>query len=298
MNILARYLNVNSFVIVALLAALLEGLVLSRTAQGYNWKSYAVSIADRLLAATHLLAFSAGAPVLAFLYAHRLLHFQLAAVWQFGVLFLGVEFCYYWFHRASHRVRWFWANHSVHHSPNEFNLGVAYRLGITGAVAGTLLFYSPMAILGFDPLVVGTVLSLNIFYQLWIHATWIPKLGPLEYVLNTPSHHRVHHARQVEYLDANYGGTLIIFDRLFGTFIEERVDLPCEYGLVKRLTSYNPIYVEFHVWWAMVRDVASSRSLREVVGYVFGAPGWAPDGKGQTTADLRAAAGLPHNLGM
>jgi sterol desaturase/sphingolipid hydroxylase (fatty acid hydroxylase superfamily) len=96
-----------------------------------------------------------------------------------------------------------------------------------------------MAILGFDPNVVGTVLILNIFYQLWIHATWIPKLGPLEYVLNTPSHHRVHHARQVEYLDANFGGTLIIFDRLFGTFKEERVDLPCDYGLVKKITSYK-----------------------------------------------------------
>ena len=209
------------------------------------------------------------------------------------LLFVGLEFFYYWFHRASHTVRWFWASHSVHHSPNQFNLAAAYRLGWFGRFTGTSLFFTPLVLLGFTPQTVLTALFLNLLYQFWIHADWIPKLGWLEYVLNTPSTHRVHHARNPEYLDANFGGVLIVFDRLFGTYVAERGDVPCDFGLVSpAVSSRNPFVLNFEPWIGLAKDLASARSPREVWMYLFGAPGWRPDGKGLTTAELRSCAAL------
>ena len=152
--------------------------------------------------------------------------------WSIVLLFVGLEFFYYWYHRTSHTSRWFWAAHSVHHSPNQLNLAAAYRLGWFGKFTGTSLFFTPLVFLGFTPTVVLSALFLNLLYQFWLHADWIPRLGWLEYVFNTPSSHRVHHARNPEYLDANYGGVLIVFDRLFGTYIAERDDVRCDYGLI------------------------------------------------------------------
>ena len=134
------------------------------------------------------------------------------------------------------------------------------------------------------------MLSLNLLYQFWIHATWIPRLGWLEYVLNTPSAHRVHHAANLEYLDANYGGVLIVFDRLFGTYRAERDDVPCRYGLVVPMVGYNLLHIELHQWRALARDLLAARSLRAVVGHLAMPPGWRPDGRGATTEDLRAEA--------
>ncbi len=135
---------------------------------------------------------------------------------------------------------------------------------------------------------VFAVIGLNLLYPFWIHATWIPPLGWLEYVFNTPSAHRVHHASNVEHLDANYGGVLIVFDRLFGTYIAERVDLPCRYGLVHPIATNHPLEVEFAEWLKLARDLAKARSLRAVLGHLFMPPGWAPDGQGSTTEALRA----------
>ena len=132
--------------------------------------------------------------------------------------------------------------------------------------------------LGFAPKAVFAALALNLLYQFWLHAEWVPKLGWLEYVLNTPSHHRVHHASNTDYIDANYGGVLIVFDRLFGTFVAERPDLPCRYGLVKPLISNNPIRIAFHEWLNLLDDLRGARSWREAIGYLFGPPGWRPDG--------------------
>jgi sterol desaturase/sphingolipid hydroxylase (fatty acid hydroxylase superfamily) len=195
---------------------------------------------------------------------------------SFAVLFLGQEFCYYWYHRAAHRVRWFWAAHAVHHSPNEFNLGIAYRFGWTGRLAGNAVFLVPMIWLGFPPKAVFAALALNLLYQFWLHTEWVPKLGWLEYVLNTPSHHRVH-ASNADYIDKNYGGVLIVFDRLFGTFAAERNDLPCRYGLVVPLISHNPIGIAFHEWLKIATDLQGARSWREAIGYLFGPPGWRAD---------------------
>ena len=213
---------------------------------------------------------------------------------RLGRCFVGQEFCYYWYHRAAHRVRWFWCTHAIHHSPNQLNLSAAYRFGWTGKLTGTLAFFMLAPLLGMPPRIVLMLLSLNLLYQFWIHATWIPRLGPLEWILNTPSAHRVHHAANLEYLDGNYGGVLIVFDRLFGTYIAERADMPCRYGLVRPMTSYNLLVVEFDQWRALWRDLRW-RSVGEAFGYLFKPPGWRPDGLGETTEDLRRqGTGAPH----
>jgi hypothetical protein len=142
-------------------------------------------------------------------------------------------------------------------------------------------------LLGMPPRIVLMLLSLNLLYQFWIHATWIPRLGPLEWFLNTPSAHRVHHAANLEYLDGNYGGVLIVFDRLFGTYIAERADLPCRYGPVRPMTSYNLLVVEFDQWRALWRDLRTADSAPDAWCYLFKPPGWRPNGLGETTEDLR-----------
>lgn len=273
-------------------AALIEGLVLSKKrAERYDWKSSACSLADlggrRLLA---LIPYTFAAPWLDWVWEHRLFTQSLDEVGAILLLFVGLEFFYYWYHRTSHTVRWFWASHSVHHSPNQLNLAAAYRLGWFGKFTGTSLFFTPLVLLGFTPVTVLTALFLNLLYQFWLHADWVPKLGWLEYVLNTPSSHRVHHARNPAYLDANFGGVLIVFDRLFGTYVAERKDLPCDFGLVSpAISSRNPLAINVGPWIGLAKDLASARSLREAWMYLFGPPGWRPDGKGLTAAELRRA---------
>ncbi len=271
-----------------LVVALIEAVVLSRR-QHYDWRACGVSILDLAarIAISILLPLSIATPLLRYASQHRLMTIEVSGWLAVLILFVGQELCYYWFHRAAHRVRWFWGNHAVHHSPNELNLSAALRIGVLGKLSGTTLFFVPLIWLGFDPRTVFAVLSLNLLYQFWIHATWIPKLGWLEGILNTPSAHRVHHATNLEYLDANYGGVLIVFDRLFGTYVKERDDLPCHYGLVSPIIGYNPLRIEFAQWGSLLRDLARARSVQAILGYLFMPPGWAPGG-GTTTAELRA----------
>jgi sterol desaturase/sphingolipid hydroxylase (fatty acid hydroxylase superfamily) len=276
--------------VLALLEALALGLV---RREAYNWRAALASVADALgreYVVRQFLPFSIAYPAFYWAITHQLTRLPINGVLAFALLFLGVEFAYYWFHRASHRVRWFWATHAIHHSSNDLNLGAAYRFGWTGQLSGTGIFYIPLIWLGYPPGAVFGVLGLNLLYQFWIHATWIPKLGWLEYVINTPSHHRVHHAANPEYLDANYGGVLIVWDRLFGTFIAEREDLPCRYGLVKPLRSNNPLWINAHEWVALGRDLWHAQTWHERALYLLGPPGWRPDGQGFTTEDLRRAA--------
>ena len=278
--------------------ALIEAVVLSRRA-AYDWRAFGVSAFDLVarIAVGIVLPLSIAAPLVRWAVQHRVAVIPLDGVAAVLLLFIGQEFCYYWYHRAAHRVRWFWGNHAVHHSPNELNLSAAVRIGIFGRLTGTPLFFAPLIWLGFDVRTVFSVLTLNLLYQFWIHATWIPKLGWLEGIVNTPSAHRVHHAANTEYLDANYGGVLLVFDRMFGTYTPERDDLPCRYGLVHPLTSHNPLKVEFFEWISLGRDLARARSLRSVLGHLFKPPGWVPQGEGHTTAELRArlqrTVGLP-----
>jgi sterol desaturase/sphingolipid hydroxylase (fatty acid hydroxylase superfamily) len=259
------------------LLATIEALILWRVREEkYDWRAYWASIADmaiRNYPVRLLLGYSIAGPLIGLAWPHSLFTVPLDTGIAIAALFAGQEFCYYWFHRASHRVRWFWATLAVHHSSNQFNLAASYRFGWTGGWSGTAVFYVPLAFLGFPPLAIFTMLSLNLLYQFWLHVDWIPKLGPLEWVLNTPSHHRVHHAANGAYLDANYGGVLILFDRLFGTLVEERADLPCRYGLVTPLLSSNPLRIGLHEWMNLGRDLWLARSWRERWDAVAAPPG-------------------------
>lgn len=206
-------------------------------------------------------------------YNYRLFEIDLASPVAWIALFLLVEFVYYWHHRASHTVRWLWATHAVHHSPTRFNLTAGIRLGWTGAISGHFLFYVPLAIFGFHPLAIATVLGANLGYQFFIHSELVPRLGPLEWILNTPTHHKVHHACNESCLDKNYGGTLIVFDRLFGTFAAPPKHEALRYGLVGREPSHNPVAVVFGEWIAMLRDLRNSDSgWSERLAIVLGPP--------------------------
>jgi sterol desaturase/sphingolipid hydroxylase (fatty acid hydroxylase superfamily) len=291
------FLILKAAVLTVLAASLAEALVLSwlRGWGSYDWKAAAISVFDFLVREYPLrlllpLAFYTDA--MGWLYGHRLWTLPMDHWSGWAACFIGQEFCYYWYHRAAHRVRWFWCTHAIHHSPNQLNLSAAYRFGWTGKLTGTLLFFMLAPLLGMPPKIILIMLSLNLLYQFWIHATWIPRLGPLEWILNTPSAHRVHHASNLEYLDGNYGGVLIVFDRLFGTCIAERADLPCRYGLVTPMTTYNVLEIEFAHWRALWRDLRSARNLREAAGYLFMPPGWRADGPGETTEELRLRAGM------
>ncbi|MFL9883340.1 sterol desaturase family protein [Paraburkholderia agricolaris] len=278
-----------------LFSSLAEALVLSvrKGWRGYDWRATGVSVIDLLVREYPLqwllpLAFWGNA--MHWFWQHRFWSLPMNHWSGWLACFVGQEFCYYWYHRAAHRTRWFWCTHAIHHSPNQLNLSAAYRIGWTGRLTGSTLFFMLAPLFGMPPRIVLMILSLNLLYQFWLHATWIPCLGPLEWILNTPSSHRVHHAANLEYLDGNYGGVLIVFDRLFGTYIAERRDVPCRYGLVQPMTTYNLLTVEFAHWRALWRDLLAARSLREAAGYIVKPPGWRPDQNGETTEDLRRRA--------
>lgn len=227
--------------------------------------------------------------VAAFATAYQYRLFELDYSWPvFVACFFAEDLSYYWFHRISHERRWFWASHVVHHSSAHYNLSTALRQSWTGLLGLTWLFWLPLILIGFPPAMVAFFSSLSLVYQFWIHTETIERLGPLEWVLNTPSHHRVHHAVNPRYLDANYAGVLIIWDRMFGTFVAERAEDPPRYGIIHPLQSFNPIRIAFHEWAGLARDVWSAKNWRARFGYLFGPPGWSPDGARLTSAALKA----------
>lgn len=218
---------------------------------------------------------------------HRFALFDIEPVGVAWVaVIVGDDFCYYWFHRAHHEVRLLWAAHVNHHSSRRYNLSTALRQSWTTPFTG-VVFWAPLAVLGFPPLMILTAQGLSLLYQYWIHTELIGRLGPLEAVLNTPSHHRVHHGRNVTYLDRNYGGILIVWDRLFGSFEPEveRVD----YGITRNIETYNPVRIAFHEFAAIGRDVTRARSVGEALGRIFRRPGWSPDGSTRTARQLQEA---------
>jgi sterol desaturase/sphingolipid hydroxylase (fatty acid hydroxylase superfamily) len=187
----------------------------------------------------------------------------------------GVDFLYYWYHRMAHRVRLFWATHQAHHSSQYFNLATALRQKWN--ISGDVFLRALLPLFGVPPWMVFASFSINLVYQYWIHTERIQKLWrPIEFVFNTPSHHRVHHGMDQLYLDKNYGGILIIWDRLFGSFEPEGERV--RYGLTTNLTTYNPITVAFHEYIALWRDLRATRSWRARLGLLFRGPGWRPDG--------------------
>lgn len=209
-------------------------------------------------------------------YRWRLLDFDATTPAAVAALFVATEFVYYWHHRASHRVRWLWATHAVHHSATRLNLTAAIRLGWTGGISGHFLFFVPLAWIGFHPIAIVAMLGVNLAYQFFIHTELAPRLGPLERVLNTPAHHRVHHASNAACLDRNYGGILIVFDRLFGTFAEAPADEPLRYGLVGRDVPRNPVRIALGEWTHLWRDLRRTRGTARRLRLLLSPPGTVP----------------------
>ena len=218
-------------------------------------------LCNTALAAMHQISDIAAGFIIAKIYL-TVFAFQLFSIeinlWVFLLLMVLQDFCYYWFHRCSHRIRFFWAAHVVHHSSENMNFSTAFRQSLMYPVAGMWIFWLPLVMIGFDPKLVVFVVLLNLALQFFVHTQSIKTLGPLEWIFNTPSHHRVHHGRNPQYIDKNYAGILIIWDKLFGTFAKEQETV--EYGITKPVNSFNPITVTFKEWQDMLQD-ASAKGL-------------------------------------
>jgi sterol desaturase/sphingolipid hydroxylase (fatty acid hydroxylase superfamily) len=212
-----------------------------------------------------------------FTFVHRFAIFNIGYQWwAWALVFFADDFSYYWFHRISHECRFFWASHVVHHSSQRYNLGTALRQTWTGTFM-SWIFWLWMPLAGFPPLMVLTMQAVSLLYQFWIHTELVRHMGPLEKIMNTPSHHRVHHGTNQTYLDRNHAGILIVWDRMFGTFVPEE-EKPV-YGLTKNIGSYNPFRIAFHEWIDLWNDVRVAPSWRLKMKYVFGRPGWKEESK-------------------
>lgn len=190
--------------------------------------------------------------------------------WGFVLCFIAVDFCRYWAHRISHEQRFWWATHVTHHSSEKMNFSVSFRTSWTQHIK--FVFFLPVPFIGLDPFTFFICHQVAVLYQFFVHTELVKKLpAPIEYVLVTPSHHRVHHGSNPKYIDRNYGSTFIIWDRLFGTFEPER-EQPV-YGLSKPVKSYNPVYLVFHEWVDIWKDIKHAASFKEVFNLLFKPPG-------------------------
>jgi len=210
-------------------------------------------------------------PFFYWLYDYRLFDIELSIISIFGAFILQ-DFLYYWFHKASHHIHWLWAAHIVHHSSTKMNFTTAFRQSLMYPLVGMWVFWLPMILIGFDPMIVFTVVALNLAYQFFVHTQIVNKLGWFEKVFNTPSHHRVHHAINAGYLDRNFAGVLIIWDKIFGTYAEEDASKPCKYGTVGQLKSNNPLTITFHQWAYLIKSIVSAKGLKAKIKVLFGYP--------------------------
>ncbi len=219
--------------------------------------------------------------IYAWVYAHtRLITLPSRSVAVWVALFFAVDLCYYAYHRASHRVNFLWAGHVVHHQSEEYNYSVALRQSWFGQQLTEWIFFIPLALAGFPPAMFLVILTLNTLYQFFIHTRLVGRLGPLEWFLNTPSHHRVHHGINPRYVDRNYAGVFIIWDRMFGTF-EPEGDEPV-YGLVKPLGSFSPLWANVHRWVEVAAMSRRTRRLRDKIWAWLAPPEWRPADLGGT----------------
>ena len=205
-----------------------------------------------------------------FLFFYNLTPFKIPHTWWSYILCLiTLDFFRYWAHRIAHEQRFWWSTHVVHHSSEQYNFSVSFRLSWTQNLK--IVFFLPVIMLGFHPLVFIIVHQIEVLYQFWIHTELIRKLPkPIEYIFTTPSHHRVHHSVNEKYIDKNYGSTFIIWDRMFGTFQEEGEK--ARYGITKPVNSYNPVFLVFHEWLELGSDLLKSRSVKEAWRSLFGSP--------------------------
>ncbi len=208
----------------------------------------------------------------------------------FILAFILDDFAYYWIHRFGHRMRWMWAAHVIHHSSQHYNLSTALRQTWTGQLTPGIFFRWPIFLLGIEPTIVFFCAGLNLIYQFWIHTEAIDKCPRwFEAIMNTPSHHRVHHSNNPRYLDANYAGVFIIWDKIFGTFIPETKEDPCNYGLVTDLDTFNPLRIATHEWVGIFKDIAGAKSWKDRLLFLVAPPGWTPDGSRMTSEMIRNA---------
>jgi sterol desaturase/sphingolipid hydroxylase (fatty acid hydroxylase superfamily) len=258
---------------------LLRGVRRARYDSRDTWANIAAGAGSQVLGAPWALV-----EVAALIALHKVAPVHLDHGWVAWIIaMIGVDAAYYAYHRLHHESRVLWAIHVAHHSSRRYNLSVALRQ--PWVVVSTLPFLAPLAVLGVAPTLILTSFAINLLYQFFIHTEAIGRMWrPIEYAFNTPSHHRVHHGSNNQYLDRNYGGILIIWDRLFGSFEPEVA--PVTYGLTKNINTHNPFRIETHEWIAMFRDVRTARSLRAAFGYVFKHPGWTP-------AAIETAARMP-----
>ena len=221
-----------------------------------------------------------------FIYQFRLFSLNDSKWWYWVLIFFADDFSYYWFHRTAHSINWFWASHVVHHSSQHYNLAAALRQTWTGNLTGSFLFWAWMPLVGFHPIWILFMQQISLIYQFWIHTETVDKLPkPLEFIFNTPSHHRVHHGSDVKYLDRNHAGILIIWDRLFGTFQPEE-ERPT-YGLTKNIQSFNPVVVALKTWRELFDTAMRSGSVKNAINYFIRPPGWSHDGSTKTAKQMR-----------
>ena len=224
-------------------------------------------------------------PFFALLYEHRFVDVvEATGGWAWVILLVLEDHSYYWFHRAHHEVRLLWACHVNHHSSTHYNLSTALRQAVLTPLSGPI-FWAPLPLIGFPPWMVLTAQAWSLLYQFWLHTEAIDRLGPLESIMNTPSHHRVHHGKNVRYLDKNHAGIFIIWDKLFGTFALEEESVI--YGLTTDINTYNPLRIGFHEFASIGRDVARAPTLGAKLGYLFMPPGWSHDGSTKTATQLQ-----------
>lgn len=245
------------------------------------------------------LSFGLGSTVAGLLFGGAILGLMLAvwdhrittvpwAWWAWVLCFVLDDLLYYLFHRSAHRVRWFWASHVNHHSSQHYNLSTALRQTWTGWLALSFVFKLPLAGIGFHPAMILFCSGLNLIYQFWIHTEAIKRFPRwFEAVMNTPSHHRVHHATNPRYLDSNYAGVFIVWDRMFGTFVREAEDEPIRYGIVRQLGTFNLLHAVFHEWIAIAKDVWHA-PWRHKLSYLWREPGWSHDGTRETSDTIKA----------
>ncbi|PWK19740.1 sterol desaturase family protein [Xanthomarina spongicola] len=233
---------------------------------------------------------SKGLVLLALFYVYENFRFFTIPVawWSFVLLLFADDLSYYWFHRISHECRFFWASHVVHHSSQHYNLSTALRQTWSGSFT-SFIFWLWLPLLGFHPAMILLQMSISLLYQFWIHTETINKLPKwFEAVMNTPSHHRVHHGSNPIYLDRNHAGIFIIWDKLFGTFQAELKEEKVVYGLVTNIHTFNPIKVAFIEWYYMLKDTFSgTKSFSNRIKYLIKPPGWKHDGTGKISTDLR-----------
>ena len=204
--------------------------------------------------------------------------------WMWGLLLLADDVTFYWYHRSAHEIRFFWAAHVQHHSSEHMNFSVALRQS-WGEPFIKFLFYMWLPFIGFNPVYILIMQSISLVYQFFPHTKLVGKLGPIEWIFNTPSHHRVHHATQVQYLDKNHAGILIIWDRMFGTFQKER-EVPI-YGITENINTFNPLKIASHEYVNLWQDIRRAKKFSDKINYLIKPPGWSHDGENRTSKELQ-----------